>query len=118
MYFLKTYNVIDVVALTCKMSVQLANKGYQQLVLLQLRQFQLCSPVSMRQATHDLYQTCMNYLRATCLACLVQNAVQVKIGTDVAASEFYSPEKKHYDLDFKNPTSPADPWPLKSVLVW
>lgn len=33
---------------------------------------------------------------------------QVKIGTDVAASEFYTAEKKHYDLDFKNPSSPAD----------
>ena len=32
----------------------------------------------------------------------------MKIGTDVAASEFYTAEKKHYDLDFKNPSSPAD----------
>ena len=32
----------------------------------------------------------------------------MKIGTDVAASEFYSAEKKHYDLDFKNPSSPAE----------
>ena len=34
---------------------------------------------------------------------------QVKIGTDVAASEFYTAEKKHYDLDFKNPSS-MDTW--------
>ena len=34
--------------------------------------------------------------------------LQVKIGTDVAASEFYSAEAKTYDLDFKNPSSPAD----------
>lgn len=33
---------------------------------------------------------------------------KVKIGTDVAASEFYTAEKKHYDLDFKNPSSPAE----------
>merc|ERR1719486_1087643 len=31
---------------------------------------------------------------------------KVKIGTDVAASEFYSPDTKKYDLDFKNPNSP------------
>lgn len=30
---------------------------------------------------------------------------KVKIGTDVAASEFYSGETKLYDLDFKNPDS-------------
>jgi enolase len=30
---------------------------------------------------------------------------KVKIGTDVAASEFYSAETKKYDLDFKNPQS-------------
>merc|ERR1719450_1263159 len=30
---------------------------------------------------------------------------KVKIGTDVAASEFYSTETKKYDLDFKNPSS-------------
>jgi enolase len=30
---------------------------------------------------------------------------KVKIGTDVAASEFYSAETKLYDLDFKNPDS-------------
>merc|ERR1712172_214362 len=30
---------------------------------------------------------------------------KVKIGTDVAASEFYLPESKTYDLDFKNPAS-------------
>merc|ERR1711939_825426 len=33
------------------------------------------------------------------------HASKVKIGTDVAASEFYIPEGK-YDLDFKNPNSP------------
>merc|ERR1712003_557537 len=32
---------------------------------------------------------------------------KVKIGTDVAASEFYNAEPKLYDLDFKNPDSPA-----------
>ena len=37
-----------------------------------------------------------------------QISSEVKIGTDVAASEFYTAEKKHYDLDFKNPSSPAD----------
>merc|ERR1740123_2602659 len=31
---------------------------------------------------------------------------KVKIGTDVAASEFWKPEIKKYDLDFKNPDSP------------
>merc|ERR1719221_1355269 len=29
---------------------------------------------------------------------------KVKIGTDVAASEFWVADKKHYDLDFKNPS--------------
>jgi len=33
---------------------------------------------------------------------------KVKIGTDVAASEFYSAETKKYDLDFKNPDSPPE----------
>merc|ERR1712157_172712 len=33
---------------------------------------------------------------------------KVKIGTDVAASEFYNAETKLYDLDFKNPDSPAE----------
>merc|ERR1711904_164471 len=36
------------------------------------------------------------------------HAEKVKIGTDVAASEFYNAETKLYDLDFKNPDSPAD----------
>merc|ERR1719183_1672814 len=31
---------------------------------------------------------------------------KVKIGTDVAASEFYNEKTKKYDLDFKNPNSP------------
>merc|ERR1740120_375224 len=30
---------------------------------------------------------------------------KVKIGTDVAASEFWKPDIKKYDLDFKNPNS-------------
>jgi enolase len=34
------------------------------------------------------------------------HAAKVKIGTDVAASEFYDPKTKKYDLDFKNPNSP------------
>merc|ERR1711998_290912 len=33
---------------------------------------------------------------------------KVKIGTDVAASEFYNADTKRYDLDFKNPDSPAE----------
>jgi len=33
---------------------------------------------------------------------------KVKIGTDVAASEFYSAETKRYDLDFKNPSGSSD----------
>merc|ERR1712151_361434 len=33
---------------------------------------------------------------------------KVKIGTDVAASEFYSAETKLYDLDFKNKDSPPE----------
>merc|ERR1712157_375178 len=33
---------------------------------------------------------------------------KVKIGTDVAASEFYVAETKKYDLDFKNPNSAAE----------
>jgi enolase len=34
------------------------------------------------------------------------HAAKVKIGTDVAASEFYNEKTKKYDLDFKNPNSP------------
>merc|ERR1712110_214892 len=33
---------------------------------------------------------------------------KVKIGTDVAASEFYNAETKLYDMDFKNPASTAE----------
>jgi len=33
---------------------------------------------------------------------------KVKIGTDVAASEFYNAETQKYDLDFKNPESPEE----------
>merc|ERR550537_2014814 len=33
---------------------------------------------------------------------------KVKIGTDVAASEFWKPDIKKYDLDFKNPNSSDD----------
>merc|ERR1712151_255780 len=33
---------------------------------------------------------------------------KIKIGTDVAASEFYNAETKMYDLDFKNPDSPQE----------
>eukprot|EP00928_Gymnodinium_smaydae_P040169 TRINITY_DN2728_c0_g1_i1.p1 TRINITY_DN2728_c0_g1~~TRINITY_DN2728_c0_g1_i1.p1 ORF type:complete len:701 (+),score=165.57 TRINITY_DN2728_c0_g1_i1:76-2178(+) len=36
------------------------------------------------------------------------HADKVKIGTDVAASEFYDKDKALYDLDFKNPNSAAD----------
>eukprot|EP00933_Yihiella_yeosuensis_P013557 TRINITY_DN12502_c1_g4_i1.p1 TRINITY_DN12502_c1_g4~~TRINITY_DN12502_c1_g4_i1.p1 ORF type:complete len:922 (+),score=248.09 TRINITY_DN12502_c1_g4_i1:78-2843(+) len=36
------------------------------------------------------------------------HADKVKIGTDVAASEFYNAETKLYDLDFKNKDSPAE----------
>merc|ERR1719382_256678 len=34
---------------------------------------------------------------------------KVKIGTDVAASEFWKPETKKYDLDFKNPVGQGAP---------
>ena len=43
------------------------------------------------------------------------HSAKVKIGTDVAASEFYSAEGKTYDLDFKNPSSPPDAWSWVSV---
>jgi len=33
---------------------------------------------------------------------------KIKIATDVAASEFYDPKTKLYDLDFKNPNGAAD----------
>merc|ERR1719155_112772 len=33
---------------------------------------------------------------------------KVKIGTDVAASEFYLADTKKYDLDFKNPNGSPD----------
>merc|ERR1712146_787663 len=33
---------------------------------------------------------------------------KVKIGTDVAASEFYNAETKKYDLDFKHPEGSPD----------
>jgi len=36
------------------------------------------------------------------------HAGKVKIGTDVAASEFYNAETKKYDLDFKNPDGSPD----------
>lgn len=36
------------------------------------------------------------------------HAEKVKVGTDVAASEFYNAETKLYDLDFKNPASPPE----------
>merc|ERR1712241_959219 len=36
------------------------------------------------------------------------HAGKVKIGTDVAASEFFNSETKKYDLDFKNPDSAAE----------
>lgn len=36
------------------------------------------------------------------------HAEKVKIGTDVAASEFYIAEDKKYDLDFKNPNGSSD----------
>jgi len=36
------------------------------------------------------------------------HAAKVKIGTDVAASEFYKADAKVYDLDFKNAESAAD----------
>lgn len=35
---------------------------------------------------------------------------QVKIALDVASSEFYKPEEKKYDLDFKNPESDPTKW--------
>merc|ERR1711988_1549385 len=42
---------------------------------------------------------------------------KVKIGTDVAASEFYSADTKKYDLDFKNPNSPPDMKKTSSELI-
>merc|ERR1719159_1598188 len=36
------------------------------------------------------------------------HAAKVKVGTDVAASEFYDANTKLYDLDFKNPNSSSD----------
>eukprot|EP01053_Blabericola_migrator_P005731 Blabericola_migrator_1__5730@NODE_2904_length_2221_cov_919_335655_g1823_i0_p1_GENE_NODE_2904_length_2221_cov_919_335655_g1823_i0NODE_2904_length_2221_cov_919_335655_g1823_i0_p1_ORF_typecomplete_len447_score119_99Enolase_C/PF00113_22/3_3e134Enolase_N/PF03952_16/1_1e61MR_MLE_C/PF13378_6/1_1e05MAAL_C/PF07476_11/0_00096MR_MLE_N/PF02746_16/0_005DUF5010/PF16402_5/0_11DUF4848/PF16140_5/6_3e02DUF4848/PF16140_5/1_1_NODE_2904_length_2221_cov_919_335655_g1823_i01031443 len=35
---------------------------------------------------------------------------KVKIGTDIAASEFYKGDEKKYDLDFKNPNSDKSKW--------
>lgn len=35
---------------------------------------------------------------------------QIKIAMDVASSEFYKPEEKKYDLDFKNPESDPSKW--------
>ncbi|KMU82177.1 enolase 1, partial [Coccidioides immitis H538.4] len=35
---------------------------------------------------------------------------KVKIALDVASSEFYKPEEKKYDLDFKNPNSDKSKW--------
>jgi enolase len=35
---------------------------------------------------------------------------QIKIAMDVASSEFYKPEEKKYDLDFKNPESDPAKW--------
>ena len=35
---------------------------------------------------------------------------KVKIGMDVAASEFWLDDKKKYDLDFKNPESKPEDW--------
>eukprot|EP01054_Gregarina_sp_Poly1_P004495 Gregarina_sp_Poly_1__4494@NODE_2415_length_2161_cov_2578_892550_g1536_i0_p1_GENE_NODE_2415_length_2161_cov_2578_892550_g1536_i0NODE_2415_length_2161_cov_2578_892550_g1536_i0_p1_ORF_typecomplete_len446_score78_52Enolase_C/PF00113_22/1_5e134Enolase_N/PF03952_16/9e59MR_MLE_C/PF13378_6/7_3e06MAAL_C/PF07476_11/0_0073DUF5010/PF16402_5/0_0095CDK2AP/PF09806_9/0_37MR_MLE_N/PF02746_16/0_29MR_MLE_N/PF02746_16/4_8e03_NODE_2415_length_2161_cov_2578_892550_g1536_i02701607 len=35
---------------------------------------------------------------------------KVKIGTDIAASEFYKGDGKKYDLDFKNPNSDKTAW--------
>lgn len=42
------------------------------------------------------------------------HADKVKIGTDVAASEFWKPDIKKYDLDFKNPNG-SSPDMLKSA---
>ena len=35
---------------------------------------------------------------------------QIKIAMDVASTEFYKPEEKKYDLDFKNPDSDPSKW--------
>jgi enolase len=35
---------------------------------------------------------------------------KIKIGLDVASSEFYKSEEKKYDLDFKNPNSDPSKW--------
>merc|ERR1711920_466393 len=42
---------------------------------------------------------------------------KIKIGTDVAASEFYNAETKMYDLDFKNPDSAPEMKKPASALV-
>merc|ERR1719476_714703 len=42
---------------------------------------------------------------------------RVKIGTDVAASEFFNSETKKYDLDFKNPDSAAEMKKSASELI-
>ena len=35
---------------------------------------------------------------------------QIKIALDVASSEFYKPDAKKYDLDYKNPESDPSKW--------
>mmetsp|Transcript_67896 Transcript_67896/g.109398 ORF Transcript_67896/g.109398 Transcript_67896/m.109398 type:complete len:723 (-) Transcript_67896:50-2218(-) len=45
------------------------------------------------------------------------HADKVRIGTDVAASEFYNAETKLYDLDFKNPNSAAEMKLTSSQLI-
>merc|ERR1712137_581115 len=45
------------------------------------------------------------------------HAEKVKIGTDVAASEFYDEKTKLYNLDFKNPSAAADMKMTASALI-
>merc|ERR1712100_282093 len=52
------------------------------------------------QANEDALDILMEALKAS------GHEAKVKIGTDVAASEFYNADTKMYDLDFKNKDSP------------
>merc|ERR1712100_411548 len=54
------------------------------------------------QANEEALDVLMEAIKAS------GHEAKVKIGTDVAASEFYNAETKAYDLDFKNPDSAAE----------
>lgn len=42
---------------------------------------------------------------------------KIHIAMDVASSEFYKPDAKKYDLDFKNPESDPSKWPTYEQLA-